>query len=397
MSKSDKTKNMSKETKAVHAGTNPSKNAVNTPVYLSSTFYLDEKGYQDWANMDPDMMVYTRLNNPSQEAAASKIAALEGAEKGLVFSSGLAAIHATITALMKKGDKMVTTADIYGGTYAMFKEDFTELGIESIFVDLTDLENAKRVFEEEEIKPKIIYLEPISNPTLKIFDIEGAAKMAHEYGALLVVDNTFATPMSLNPIKLGADIVIHSVTKYLNGHSDMVGGAVVGSNELMNEVWKKLVHFGGCLDPHACYLLERGMRTLHVRMERTAENALKIAKWLEAHPKISKVYYPGLESHPQYELSKKMLKMGGGMISFVVGNSDEEGMNMVRKCKIPLEATSLGGVESLIEMPGNTSHMNIPEEERKEIGIVPGFVRLSVGIENVDDLIADFSNALESN
>ena len=180
MSKSDKTKNMSKETKAVHAGTNPSKNAVNTPVYLSSTFYLDEKGYQDWANMDPDMMVYTRLNNPSQEAAASKIAALEGAEKGLVFSSGLAAIHATITALMKKGDKMVTTADIYGGTYAMFKEDFTELGIESIFVDLTDLENAKRVFEEEEIKPKIIYLEPISNPTLKIFDIEGAAKMAHE-------------------------------------------------------------------------------------------------------------------------------------------------------------------------------------------------------------------------
>ena len=397
MTESDESRKMSKETRAVHAGTNSSKNAVNTPIYLSSTFRLDEKAYRDWTNMDSRMMVYSRLNNPSQEAAASKIAALEGGERGLVFSSGMAAIHAVITALLKKGDKLITTADIYGGTYGMLKEDFTEFGIESIFVDLTDLENARMVFEKEENKPKILYIEPISNPTLKIFDIEAAAKLAHEYGAFLVVDNTFATPMSLNPIKLGADIVIHSVTKYLNGHSDLVGGAVVGSNELMERVWKKLAHFGGCLDPHSCYLLERGMKTLHIRMERTSENALKIAKWLEAHPKISKVYYPGLESHPQYELSKRMLKMGGGMISFVVGDSDKEGMAMIKKCKIPLEATSLGGVESLIEMPGNTSHMNIPEEERKEIGIVPGFVRLSVGIENVDDLIADFSNALDFN
>ena len=387
---------MSKETRAVHAGTNSSKNAVNTPIYLSSTFRLDEKAYQDWANMDSKMMVYSRLNNPSQEAAASKIASLEGGERGLVFSSGLAAIHATITALLKNGERLITTTDIYGGTFAMLKEDFTNLGIETIFVDLTDLENAREVFEREENKPKLLYIEPVSNPTLKIFDIQAAAELAHEYGAFLVVDNTFATPMSLTPLDLGADLVVHSVTKYLNGHSDLVGGAVVGPNKLMDMVWKKLAHFGGCLDAHACYLLERGMKTLHIRMERTSQNALKLAKWLEAHPKISKVYYPGLESHPQYELSKRMLKMGGGMISFVVGNSDKEGIAMIRNCKIALEATSLGGVESLIEMPGNTSHMNIPEEERKKIGIVPGFVRLSVGIENVDDLITDFSNALDS-
>lgn len=401
MSMSSDPKQMAKagqSTKAVHAGNRPSEKAVNTPVYLSSTFTLDDSVYDQWAAGDWKMQVYTRFNNPTNNAVAAKIAALENAEEGLVFSSGLAAIHGAVTAFCEAGDCFVTTYDIYGGTYSLFVDELKRLAIKPIFTDLQDLNAARKVFDKatnEVNPPKMIFVETMSNPLLTIYDLKALADLAHDYGALLVVDNTFATPILANPLDLGADLVVHSVTKYMGGHSDLVGGAVAGSEELVKQVWPRLVHFGGCMDPHCAFLLERGLKTLPVRVKQAVSNAGELARWLEQHPRIEKVHYPGLADHPQHELAKRVMQGPGAMVSFVVKGGDVAGLELMRGLNWSLEATSLGGVESLISMPFNTSHLPVPAEEREKQGIVPGFVRLSVGLEDIEDLIADFARVLD--
>ncbi len=384
-------------TRAVHAGNRPAENAVNTPIYLSSTFRLDETTYTRWAAGDWKVQVYTRFNNPTLSAAAAKIAALEGAAEGLVFASGLAAIHAVVTGFCKTRDRFITTPDIYGGTYGLFAEELVRLGIEPIFTDLQDPESLRAIFQrtkKEGHPAKLLFVESVSNPLLRIYDLPTLAKMAHEFEALCVVDNTFATPVLCNPLEHGADLVVHSATKYMGGHSDVVGGAVVGSEELVKQIWPRLVHFGACMDPHAAYMLERGLKTLSVRVERMVTTAQELTQWLAGHPKISKVHYPGLPDHPHFSRAQRLLKGPGAMISFIVKGGDEAGLKLMRDCQWPVEATSLGGVESLISMPFNTSHLPTPPEERAKQGIEPGFVRLSVGLEDPKDLIDDLEQGL---
>ena len=385
-------------TRAVHAGNRPAEKAVNTPVYLSSTFRLDDDVYAQWAEGDWKMEVYTRFNNPTLGAAAAKVAALEGAQEGLVFSSGMAAIHAVITAFCEAGDCFVTTPDIYGGSYALFNEELTRLGIKPLFTDLQDPMVARGVFNSatnEANPPKLLFVETMSNPLLRIYDLPMLAELAHDAGALLVVDNTFATPVLCNPLDHGADLVLHSATKYLGGHSDLVGGVVVGSEELVKQVWPRLVHFGGCMDPHGAYLLERGLKTLTVRVERAVATAMELARWLEEHPLITMVHYPGLATHQHHTQAQQLMRGPGAMISFVVKGGDAAGLELMRGLRWAIEATSLGGVESLVSMPFNTSHMPLPPEERERQGIEPGFVRLSVGLEDPEDLITDLARVLD--
>lgn len=385
-------------TRAVHAGNRPAEKAVNTPVYLSSTFRLDDDVYSQWAAGDWKMQVYTRFNNPTLSAAAAKVAALEGAQEGLVFASGMAAIHAVITAFCEAGDCFVTTPDIYGGSYALFDEEFTRLGIKPIFTDLQDPMVARGVFNSttnEANPPKLLFVETMSNPLLRIYDLPMLAKLAHDFGALLVVDNTFATPVLCNPLDHGADLVVHSATKYLGGHSDLVGGVVVGPEELVKQVWPRLIHFGGCMDPHGAYLLERGLKTLIVRVERAVATARELARWLVEHPLITRVHYPGLVDHEHHGRALQLFRGPGAMISFVVKGGDAAGLELMHGLRWHVEATSLGGVESLVSMPFNTSHLPLPPEERERQGIEPGFVRLSVGLEEPEDLIADLARVLE--
>ncbi len=387
-----------RSTRAVHAGNRPAENAVNTPIFLSSTFRLDDHIYGQWAEGDWKMQVYTRFNNPTLSAAAAKVAALEGAQEGLVFASGLAAIHAAITAFCEAGDRFVTTRDIYGGTYSLFVDELTRMAIKPLFTDLQDLRKARGVFNSatnEANPPRLLFVESMSNPLLRVYDLPALAELAHDYGALLLVDNTFATPVLCNPLDHGADLVIHSATKYLGGHSDLVAGTVAGSEELVKQVWPRLVHFGACMDPHAAYMLERGLKTLPVRVERMVSTARELALWLDEHPLITRVHYPGLPGHEHHSRAQRLFKGPGAMISFVVKGGDAAGLELMRELAWPVEATSLGGVESLISMPFNTSHLPLPPEEQEKQGIEPGFVRLSVGLEDPEDLIGDLARVLE--
>ena len=378
-------------TRSVHAGTQHIEGAVNTPIFQSSTYYLTDERYAGWANGAQHTLIYSRLSSVNSEACVEKICALEGAEDGELFASGMAAISTVMMGLLSNGDHVVASPDVYGGTYGLMTEELPRFGINVSMADMQDPASYEAAIQDN---TKMLYIETLSNPVLKVCDIEAMAAIARKHNLLLVIDNTFTSPWGCQPIEMGCDLVIHSTTKYLGGHSDIVGGAVVGRKDLIAELFPKKIHFGGSPDPHACYLLERGMRTLSARMPIHCANALEIAKRLESHPMISTVIHPSLPSHPDYETAKRTMPKGTGMLAFVVDGGDDAALKFMRGLKLIFEATSLGGVESLIECPFNSSHMSIPQDVRHAAGVVPGFVRVSIGIEDVEDLWEDITKAL---
>jgi len=378
-------------TKSVHSGTNPIGDAVNTPVFLSSTYKLTEERYAGWAAGAQHTMLYSRLSSVNSEAVVAKLVAMEGAEDGEVFASGMAAISTTLLGLLSAGDHIIASPDIYGGAYGLLTEDLPRFGIEVTMADMRDPASYEAAIKEN---TKMIYVETLSNPVLKVCDLDAMSDIANRHNLISIVDNTFASPWACNPIKHGFDLVIHSGTKYLGGHSDLIAGFVVGKRELIASIFPKKIHFGGAADPHMCYLLERGMRTLHARMPIHTSNAEELAKRLTNHHLIEYVNHPSVPKFQDYDLAKRIIPNGTGMLSFVVKGGDEAALKFMKSLNLTLEATSLGGVESLIECPFNSSHMFIPEDVRNENGILPGFVRMSVGIEDVEDIWADINQAL---
>ena len=378
-------------TDAVHAGTQHIADAVNTPVFLSSTYRLTDERYAGWAAGAQHTLLYSRLSSVNSDAVAQKLRALEGGEDAEVFASGMGAISTTLVSLLSAGDHMVATADVYGGTYGLLTEELTRFGIEVTRADIRDPASYEAAIRPE---TKLLYIETLTNPVLKVCDIPAMAAVAKRHCLLCLVDNTFASPWGCRPLDHGADLVIHSTTKYLGGHSDLIGGALGGRSDLVATVFPRKVHFGAAPDPHMCYLLERGMRTLDVRMERICSNAATIAARLEGHPSVERVLHSSLPSHPDHEVATRVLPRGSGMVAFVVKGGNDAALNVMRSLKLIFEATSLGGVESLIECPFNSSHMFIPEEVRTASGIVPGFIRMSIGIEDVEDLWSDLEAAL---
>lgn len=378
-------------TNAVHAGTQHIEGAVNTPIFQSSTYQLTDERYAGWAAGAQHTLLYARLSSVNSEAVVEKICALEGAEDGELFASGMAAISTTLMGLLSQGDHIVASSDVYGGTYGLMTEELPRFGIETTMADMQDPSSYEAAIQEN---TRMLYIETITNPVIKICDIEAMSSIAKKHGLLLVIDNTFASPWGCQPIKFGADLVIHSTTKYLGGHSDIIGGAVVGKADLIQEMFIKKVHFGGSPDPHNCYLLERGIRTLGARMPIHCSNAADIARRLEENEMIEIVHHPSLASHRDHELAKKIIPKGTGMIAFTVKGGDKAALKFMRGLEIIFEATSLGGVESLVECPFNSSHMFIPEDVRIAAGLGRGFVRMSIGIEDVEDIWNDISNAL---
>jgi len=374
------------ETLAIHVGEEPDlwgSGDVVAPIHLSSTFA--QKG-------SPGGYRYSRIANPTRDVLERKLAALEGAKYALAFSSGMAAETAVLTALLKSGDYIIAFEDLYGGTKRVFDLLGEKYGVEVSYVDATKVENVLEAFTP---KTRLIWLESPTNPLLKLCDLEAITKEAHRRDVKVVVDNTFATPYFQNPLRFGVDVVVHSTTKYINGHSDCLGGAVVLSEE---GLYKELSHIrratGGVLSSFDSYLTLRGLKTLAVRMKQHQENALRIAEFLEGHPKVTRVHYPGLKSHPQHKLAKRQMRGFGGMLSFEIKGGAREAQRFVQGLELFLFATSLGGVESLVSIPARMSHDNLPPEERKRLGIGESLIRLSVGIENAEDLIGDLERAL---
>jgi cystathionine gamma-lyase len=375
------------ETLAIHAGNDPepTTGAVSVPIFQTSTYA--QRGPGDHTGFE-----YSRTRNPTRDALEQNLAALEGAKYGLCFSSGCGATDAIMHAL-SAGDHVVSGDDVYGGTFRIFDKVYRRHGLDFTFVPAADIEAYKKA-----IRPntKLVWLETPTNPMLSIVDIARVVELAHKAGAAVVVDNTFATPYLQRPLSLGADIVVHSVTKYLGGHSDVVGGAILTSDD----EWKQRLAFlqnavGAVPGPMDCFLTLRGTKTLAVRMDRHADNAEAIVEMLIRHPKVSKVYYPGLESHPNYAVAKKQMKRPGGMISFVIKGGLEASRRLLSGMKVFTLAESLGGVESLIEHPAIMTHASIPKELREARGIDDGLVRISAGIEHVDDLKGDLLAALD--
>ncbi|OHC18990.1 MAG: cystathionine gamma-synthase [Planctomycetes bacterium RIFOXYB12_FULL_42_10] len=374
------------ETRAIHAGCEPDSGtgAIMTPIFQTSTYVQESPGKHKGYD-------YSRTHNPTRTALEKNIASLEEGNYGLAFSSGMSAISA-ITQMLSAGDHIICSDDVYGGTFRLFDKVLKKFNLEFDFIDLTSLQSLERHIKNT---TKLVWLESPSNPLLKLIDIEATARTAKSRGIVTVVDNTFATPFFQKPLKLGADIVMHSTTKYLNGHSDVIGGALVMNDQ---ELYTKLQFLqnaaGGVPGPFDCFLVLRGIKTLAIRMERHAENALKIAQFLESHPKVRKVIYPGLSSHPQHELAKKQMTGFGGIITFFIKGGLEAARRFLERVKIFSLAESLGGVESLIEHPAIMTHASLPKEVREKIGISDELIRVSVGIEHVDDLISDLKQAL---
>lgn len=390
-------KQMGFATKAIHGGAMKNEfGALTNPIYQSSTFIFDsaEQGGNRFALKEPGY-IYSRLGNPSDTQVEEKVALLEGAEAACSAASGMGAIASALWTLLHAGDHVVASDTLYGCTFALLNHGLSRYGVDVSFVDITDLDAVKQA-----IKPntRVVYLETPANPTLKISDIEGISKIAHASGDIkVVVDNTFCSPYIQQPLSLGADVVVHSATKYLNGHGDVIAGFVAGSQEYINNVRlfgiKDMT--GSVLSPFDAFLVARGMKTLALRMEKHSANAMQVAEFLEGHPAVEKVYYPGLKSFPQYELAKKQMRLPGGMISFELKGSKEEGavvMNNVKLCSL---AVSLGDAETLIEHAASMTHSTYTPEELKAAGISEGLVRLSVGLENAEDIIADLKQALD--
>jgi cystathionine beta-lyase/cystathionine gamma-synthase len=367
------------------------------PIYQSTTYRLDETTYRDiHGNEGLGEVWYTRFGNPTVSAAAAEIAALEGAPSAVMASSGMAAIATTIVALCRAGDRIVSAREIYGDTRDLFVRDLPSLGVRVDFVDSTDVEGWKRALQTGPVR--IAYAESLSNPQLSLLDVPAVADAAHRAGALLVVDNTFATPFMLRPLGLGADVVIHSVSKFLNGHSDVVAGCVASRPEIIRDVQRRIITFGACLDPHAASLVSRGLKTFEIRLERETRTATALARFLHGRDDVVRVLYPALRSYPGGEAAERLLTADrtGAMVTFVAAGGDDRARDLLERMTVATEATSLGGVETLVSMPATSSHFSLSREERQRAGIEPGMVRVSVGLEDADALLEDFRNALDS-
>ena len=384
-------------TTAIHAGT--LKNLYGTlamPIYQTSTFIFDsaEQGGRRFA-LEEAGYIYTRLGNPTTTVLEDKIAALEEGEAAVATSSGMGAISSTLWTVLKAGDHIVTDKTLYGCTFALMCHGLTRFGIDVTFVDTSNLDEVKNAMKEN---TRVVYLETPANPNLKIVDLEALSKLAHTNpNTLVIVDNTFATPYMQKPLKLGADIVVHSVTKYINGHGDVIAGLVITNKELADQIrfvgLKDMT--GAVLGPQDAYYIIRGMKTFEIRMERHCKNAKKVVEFLNKHPKIERVYYPGLETHPGHEIAKKQMKDFGAMISFELKGGFEAGKTLLNSLKLCSLAVSLGDTETLIQHPASMTHSPYTKEEREAAGITDGLVRLSVGLENVEDIIADLEQGLE--
>ena len=384
-------------TTAIHAGT--LKNLYGTlamPIYQTSTFIFDsaEQGGRRFA-LEEAGYIYTRLGNPTTTVLENKIAALEEGEAAVATSSGMGAISSTLWTVLKAGDHVVTDKTLYGCTFALMCHGLTRFGIEVTFVDTSNLDEVKNAMKKN---TRVVYLETPANPNLKIVDLEALSKLAHTNpNTLVIVDNTFATPYMQKPLKLGADIVVHSVTKYINGHGDVIAGLVITNKELADQIrfvgLKDMT--GAVLGPQDAYYIIRGMKTFEIRMERHCKNAKKVVEFLNKHPKIERVYYPGLETHPGHEIAKKQMKDFGAMISFELKGGFEAGKTLLNSLKLCSLAVSLGDTETLIQHPASMTHSPYTKEEREAAGITDGLVRLSVGLENVEDIIADLEQGLE--
>ena len=374
-------------TKTIHAGVHPdpSTGAIMTPIYQTSTYAQrspgDHNGYE-----------YSRTHNPTRTALQNALAALENGKHGLCFASGMAAIDAVVK-LLKPGDEVISTNDLYGGSYRIFTKIFQHYGIKFTFIPMGDIASVEGYINQN---TRMLWVETPTNPLLNIIDIKGAAALAKKHNILLAVDNTFATPYLQTPLDLGADLVMHSLTKYMGGHSDVVMGAlIVNDDDLAQRLAFIQNASGGTPGPQDCFLLLRGLKTLHVRMQRHCENGRAIAEYLQKHPKVEKVLWPGFETHPNYSIAREQMRDFGGMISFVLkGDRQEDAILVLEKLKYFTLAESLGGVESLCGHPATMTHASIPQVERLKGGLSDSLIRLSVGIEDIEDLIADLEQAL---
>ncbi len=377
-------------TKLVHAGEKASeKNSLCTPIYQTASFKFDNlEQVEDTILRKKGGFVYSRVANPTQAALEEKIAALEEGPSALALSTGMAAISTSLLSLAKSGDHIIADEVLYGSTLDFFS-NLKSFGIESSLVNASDLSNI-----ENSIRPntKAIFFETPTNPTMRLIDIKEVSKIAHDHNIKIIVDNTFMTPYFQQPLKLGADVVVHSATKYLNGHGDALAGIIVGESDFIKYVRMMLKNFGGSISPFNAWLVIRGIKTLALRMERHDENAFRLAEFLEDHPKVKRVMYPGLESHHDHELAKKQMSGSGGIISFELNRGVREFLNSLRICSL---AVSLGDVKTLIQHPATMTHAVVPEKEKFRIGITNEMIRISVGIENIEDIISDISSALD--
>ena len=384
------------ETLAVHAGVRKHEfyPAVN-PIYQTSTFGFDsaEQGAALFAGQGQGY-IYSRMGNPTVEGLEQSVAALEGGYAGLACGSGMAAIHTALATLLKQGDHVICSEAVYGPTCTLVSSIISEFGVESTLVDTSDIEAIKQAWRPN---TKLVYVETPTNPTLVITNLEAVSTLAHERGALVAVDNTFMSPILQQPFRWGADVVVHSLTKFINGHADVVGGMIVVKDEASYKRMRRaLNHFGGVLPPFESFLVHRGIKTLALRMQRHCESAQKIAEFLDTHEHVEWVKYPGLKSHPQYELARKQMNGSGGIISFGVTGGLEAGRKMMNSVKLCTLAVSLGGVETLIQHPASMTHASMGAAAREQAHITDGLVRLSVGIEDANDLIADLDQALKA-
>jgi cystathionine beta-lyase/cystathionine gamma-synthase len=379
------------ETEAVRGGADLSKKngPLSTPIYQTSTFEVTDSEQQVRAASTDQF--YTRYGNPTNSVVEAAIAELEGTERALLFDSGMSAITTSVLALVKAGDHIVAQRDIYGGATKFFTQWLPKLGVETTLVDTTDYEQHERA-----IRPntRLLYLESPTNPTVRIVDLKKAASLAKQHGITTLIDSTFATPINQRPAEFGIDLVMHSGTKYFGGHSDLISGIVAGPCDLIQQIHSTRTTLGGNMDPHAAWLLLRGIKTLAVRVQRQNENALRVAQFLARHRAVRRVNYPFLEGHPQRALAIEQMSGGGGIVSFEVAGSGEDACHVSESLNLFTLAPSLGGVDSLVSIPVLTSHAMITLEERKKMGITEQLVRLSVGIESADDLIADLEQAL---
>lgn len=391
-------KSMGFATKAIHGGhVKDQFGALATPIHQTATFVFDsaEQGGKRFA-LEEGGYIYSRLGNPTNTQLEEKLAMLEGAEAAISTASGIGAVASAFWTVLKAGDHVVAAKTLYGCTYAYLNHGISRYGVEVTFVDTTNLEEVRQAMREN---TKVVYLETPANPNLEVADIEAISKIAHQNkDCIVMVDNTFCTPYIQRPLEFGADVVIHSGTKFLNGHGDVISGFVVGSSEFIKNVRLFGVKdmTGASLSPFDAFLIIRGMKTLEIRMEKHCENAMKVAKFLEGHSAVEKIYYPGLESFPQYELAKKQMSLPGAVIAFEVKGGIEEGKKVINSTELCTIAVSLGDAETLIQHPASMTHSPYTKEEREMAGISDGLIRIAVGLENVEDIINDLDKALKS-
>ncbi|HSV76393.1 MAG TPA: aminotransferase class I/II-fold pyridoxal phosphate-dependent enzyme [Bacteroidales bacterium] len=388
------TKNLGFNSKLIHAGNIDDQfGSATVPIYQTSTFrFKDADHGAKCFSGESDGYIYTRINNPTIDALENLAATLENGYRGIATSSGMGAVNTIYMGLLTKGDHMISSAAVYGASRVIMEKQYSKYGIESTYVDTSKLDNIRKA-----IKPntKVIFIETPANPTMDITDLAGVVEIAREHNLITVADNTFCSPYLQRPLEFGFDVVFHSVTKFLNGHADVVGGIIVTRDVALDNLLRPVMINLGCnMDPHQAYMVIRGIKTLSLRMERSQQNAMKIAQFLESHPKVSSVKYPGLESHPQYDLAKRQMSGPGAIISFELKGGLEAGKVLMNNVKLCMLAVSLGGVETLIQHPASMTHSKMNSQDKFRAGITDGLVRFSVGIEDARDIIADLEQAL---